>query len=91
MRMRTNGDTEADPWRPHGPQLPFNPFQNADFSNVGNLKNFVTDIKSKLRDEFSALIALADAEEAMLEGNDVLPNHPSMMYGRKRRFWSPRK
>ena len=30
---------------------------------MGNLKHFVTDIKSKLRDEFTALMALADEEE----------------------------
>ena len=33
---------------------------------MGNLKHFVTDIKSKLRDEFSALMMLADAEEEIL-------------------------
>ena len=36
------------------------------FQKIGNLKHFVTDIKSKLRDEFSALMMLADAEEEIL-------------------------
>ena len=36
------------------------------FQKMGNLKHFVTDIKSKLRDEFSALMMLADAEEEIL-------------------------
>jgi hypothetical protein len=64
---------------------------------VNNLKNFVTDLKSKLRNEFTALIALADAEQDMVDqGPDseqvnasVLSNHPSMIAfaGRKRRFF----
>ena len=41
------------------------------FQKIGNLKHFVTDIKSKLRDEFSALMMLADAEEEILGSQEA--------------------
>ena len=64
---------------------------------MGELKHFVSDLKSKLRNEFTALIALADAEESLLDNDEsnyaqagpMLANHPSMIAfaGRKRRFF----
>ena len=65
---------------------------NNYFQKIGNLKNFVTDIKSKLKNEFSALMALAEAEEELLgsqpnQAVQYLTNHPSMIAynGRRKR------
>lgn len=52
--------------------------------NPENLGHFVSDIKSNLRKEFSALMAMADVEEALAENAQQLANHPSMFASRKR-------
>ena len=52
--------------------------------NPENLGHFVSDIKSNLRKEFSALMAMADVEEALVENAQQLANHPSMFASRKR-------
>ena len=50
--------------------------------NPENLGHFVSDIKSNLRKEFSALMAMADMEEALADS--AQPNHPSVFASRKR-------
>ena len=52
--------------------------------NPNNLGHFVSDIKSNLRKEFSALMAMADVEEALAAEAQQLANHPGMFASRKR-------
>ena len=55
--------------------------------NPENLGHFVSDIKSNLRKEFSALMAMADVEEALAETAQQLANHPSMFAASRKRFY----